>query len=317
MEASLNLELKELISNSMAANQIEEIGKDLDANFNPSKLANLPLGGRLRDRNLASKLIVDYFADAKILDKLVVRFIESEGKKVGGQVVAINGLDTFLSKLTHFGLVYNREKGRLEEFKGKTVDLDNWGILKEGETYELAFISIDIAGNSILQSKYSKEEIDLVYKRFLDYLEDVLTKYRGKVWNWAGDGGLLAFYLDNKAQEAVNSAVSVLLGMVVFNSCENILKDPINLRIAVDRGNATYKSDKGSIFSETINWVCHLEKKGTDVNSISISQGVFESLDAWMKQFFFKHEEFENKIAYRFSLDDFYGSKKKKGLFGK
>jgi hypothetical protein len=36
-----------------------------------------------------------------------------------------------------------------------------------------------------------------------------------------------------------------------------------------------------------------------------------------MKQFFFKHEEFENKIAYRFSLDDFYGSKKKKGLFGK
>lgn len=314
---NLLLELRELILNNFSSEQMEAIGKDIDKSYDPSKIAGLSHGMRLRDKKEASRILVEQFGDEINAKKLIVRVIESDNKTIAGKKVYIEGIENFLSKMPHYGFVYNREKGAIDIFNGNKSDLDNWGILKEGETYELAFISIDIAGNSILQEKHSKDDIERVYALFMEHIRCHLDKFNGKIWNWAGDGGLCAFYLDNKAHDAVKSAVSILMGMPVFNSHENDLGEPLNIRLAVDRGNAAYKVDKGNIFSETINWVCHLEKKGTDVNSISISQEVYESLNDYMKSFFFKSGDFENKTAFKFSLEDALGSKQKKKLFGK
>jgi class 3 adenylate cyclase len=315
---NIMLELREIILNNFTVQQMEAIGKEIDKGYDHNKIAGLSMGMRLRDKNEAARILVDTFASTDKCNQLIIEIIEANNKTVSGQKVKINGIENFLSKLPHHGIVYNRDKGAIETFTGTPESLDNWGILKEGEIYELAFISIDIAGNSHLQEKYNKEDIERVYRSFMEYIRFNLDKFNGKIWNWAGDGGLCAFYLDNKARDAVKSSISILLGMLIFNAHDNDLGEPINIRIAVDRGNANYKTDKGNIYSETINWVCHLEKKSTDPNSISISQEVYEALSEYMKSFFYKAEEFEGKNYFKFYIKDAIGSNgPKKKLFGK
>ncbi len=316
MDKSLLLELREIILENLTTDQMKMLGEEIDLSYNPSKRAKLPLGARLRDRKLASKILVEWAIEKQAAEQLIIDFIESDDKTLAGKKVKISNLEGFLSRLTNFGLVYNREKGSLEEFDGDLSALSNWGILKEGETYELAIMSIDIAGNSILQEKYQKTEIEDNYKKFMEHIKTYLDKFKGKIWSWAGDGGLCAFYLDNKAQDAVKSAIGILTGMPLFNIHENTLGEPLNIRIAIDRGNAVYKHDKGNIYSETINWVAHLEKKGTDINSISISLEVYEALEDYGKSFFFNDGDFENKVHYKFDLRDRIGSKGKKKQFG-
>ncbi len=317
MDKSLLLELRELILESLNTEQMETLGKDIDPKYNPSKMAKLPLGARLRDRKQASKILVEFAIEKQAGHQLVIDFIESNGKTVAGKKVEIADIEGFLARLTNFGLVYNREKGKLEEFDGNMGTLSNWGILKEGETYELAIMSIDIAGNSILQEKYEKADIENNYKKFMEHIKLYLERFKGKIWSWAGDGGLCAFYLDNKAQDAVKCAFGILCGMPLFNIHDNTLGEPLNIRIAIDRGNAAYKHDKGNIYSETINWVAHLEKKGTDTNSISISLEVYEALDEYAKSFFFNDGQFENKVHYKFDLRDRIGSQGKRKQFDK
>jgi len=309
MDNTILLELEELISESFNIQQIRELGKEFDESFNLEKIAGLSLGMRIRNTQQGSKILVDFYKKSK-LKQLIERVIEYDQRKLAGKEVKLHNIDKFLAKLTHFGFFYDHLKHTLEKFDGEPHQLDNWGILKEGELYELAFISIDIVGNTKLQKSFSKEEIEKVYKEFQNYVYNGVTKFNGKVWNWAGDGGLCAFYTDNKAESAIRAAIYLLLNMVLFNDIENTLGVSINIRLAVDRGNTIYKVDKGSIFSETINYVCHLEKNGTDVNSISITVEVYEALSQYLKRFFTESGKFEDKVVYKFQLENAFGSKK-------
>ena len=66
----------------------------------------------------------------------------------------------------------------------------------------------------------------------------------GRIWSWAGDGGIIAFAL----------------------------------RIGVDAGLVKFCGETGRIVSHVINHASHLEKKSTRPGMVSIGRNVYDAL---------------------------------------
>lgn len=67
------------------------------------------------------------------------------------------------------------------------------GVLREGKEYSLIVASIDIHDNSALVKKYKSYLIEKEYKKVIEFISRKLHDYNGRVWFWAGDGGIIAF----------------------------------------------------------------------------------------------------------------------------
>ena len=107
------------------------------------------------------------------------------------------------------------------------------------------------------------------------FLEHKLNDYDGRLWNWAGDGGLLAFTFDGHVDRAVMCAVDIQSSLPLFNiSPTTPITERVELRLGVDTGTVTFLSDTGRIISDVINYAAHLEKNATQAGYVSLSQRV-------------------------------------------
>ncbi|MDH5656151.1 MAG: hypothetical protein OEZ34_09600 [Spirochaetia bacterium] len=299
---TLHIPLIKLITQNFTSEEVDLLGKYFEPKFNAHLLSGEPFGLTLQPEQ-AARTIVKHFAQKNRLHELIVLLIHTnENSSVVRRSIKIQGLNEFLQKMGGMGLVYNSASDTItQKAAGET---DTWGYLEEGASYNFAFLSIDIAGNSVIQSKYPKQDIEEVYTRMYKIIEGTVKHYNGKIWTWAGDGGIAAFYLGNITEDAVNSAINIQTRMIPFNlsSRRNKFHEPIHLRIASHQGPTMYKENKGAILSEAINYVAHLEKKGTAADAVAISKEVYDELNERYKKIFKYKGVFEEKDTYEISF---------------
>ena len=92
---------------------------------------------------------------------------------------------------------------RLYHTKEDIKQLKNWGSLRDGRNYDVSVISVDIVQNSVLVREYGTKTMEKLYFLLRRFLDRKLAEYDGRVWNWAGDGGILAFAFDDNVNRAV------------------------------------------------------------------------------------------------------------------
>lgn len=177
--------------------------------------------------------------------------------------------------------------------------------LKHNETYEFAFLKIDIVEHSRITREGPYQEIEKVFDDFEKYyVEEHVPRRNGMIWGWQGDGGLCAFWgkdTTEKARNAYNAAHSILAELDNFNDNNPLPRgNRVRVRVAAHLGNARYRGPQalGRIHSEAINFVAHLENQRTHVNSISISHEVYKELTDDMQKRFEPIGEFEGKKIY-------------------
>lgn len=285
---TLKAYLAKVLGAAFSKEEIDELGKRLESRFNSHIVSGAPFGITLRPEQ-AAEAAIEYFSKRnQLFDFLsILVTVEAQGKE-------ISEFDSFLQKLGQVGFTYDPNthqfiKARNEEEK------DPWGYMKEGEIYHFSFLSIDIAGNSIIQQKYPKSDIEVTYSNIYNIIQGIVRRYKGKMWTWAGDGGIAAFYVDDKVSDSVLSAMEILMQLTIFNldPRKNLFPENIKLRIAAHDGMTVYKENKGTILSEAINFVSHLEKSGTDVYGLSISETVHRKLNERLRSVFISKGEFE------------------------
>src|SRR5208283_4159412 len=187
-------------------------------------------------------------------------------------------------------------KGKLKDLFVFTIELD--GSLRDGREYELAIASIDICQNSELVKQYKPKVMEQVYYRLWEFLKTKLDAWEGRIWSWAGDGGILAFRGEESVPRAVSCCLEILAGLAVFNmQPDKPIKEEICLRIALDFGPLKFFSETGKIISEVINYAAHLEKKGTKPSKLSISDAVHARLSPAMRKVFAEEMSFEGRTA--------------------
>lgn len=298
LDKTLKAELIEILASNFSLPMIDELGMLFTPKYNSNELTGIDDHITVPLRKAAGAL-VDYCIGKSCDDELVKIIIEMDGKKIMGKTVIIPELEIFLAELARYGFVYDPRKRKLRKTKEEVLDMSNWGALRNGREYEMTIISIDIADNSVLVNSLGMKKMEKMYFRFWEFLRRLLTEYDGRIWNWAGDGGILAFAFKDHAVRAVRFALEVQSLLPIFcTDPRNPITDDIRVRIGLDSGNITYNDETGRIVSDTINFAAHVEKQFTPPDGVSLSDAVFEQLPEKLKKIFCNNGTFEERTVY-------------------
>ncbi len=298
IDTALIHELKEIISINFKSDEINQIGKSFFKNFDLHQVSGTRVIQSLNTRK-ASSILVDYCDDNKLLNRLIEFLIQIDGSRFMGRVLEIKDIEVYLSKLAHTGMVYNSKKRKIVPLKESIEDAVNWGVLKEGKLYPVTVTSIDITGNSDLVKKHGARKMQQLYAFLWAHLKAKLQEYNGRIWSWAGDGGLVAFTFKDHIWNAVKFAIEIQATFPLFFAEKSYpIKDQIELRFGLDTGKLIFQSSTGSIVSEVINYACHIEKKICEPGRIAVSENVYRELGAHILKIFKPHSTFEGQPCY-------------------
>ena len=70
---------------------------------------------------------------------------------------------------------------------------ETWSTLLEGMVGEFAFVRVEVIGHSRISRENPSSTVDRIFSDFEQHVESVAAAHKGKIWNWAGDGGLIVF----------------------------------------------------------------------------------------------------------------------------
>jgi class 3 adenylate cyclase len=297
-DETLLKDLVEMFGKSLTFNDIEAVGGYLfkQRAWSIHSIAGLEAKRSISPLN-AAKILVEEAERKNRLKDLFSFAIELDGSPLNSKVVKLEGLENLLYRLARTGRHYDFSKRRFVDIDDHTRLL-NWGALREGREYPLVIASVDICDNSTLVKKYSTKVMERVYYRLWSFLKTRVDRWEGRIWSWAGDGGLLAFRGDQGAANAVSCGLEIMATLPVFNmQPDKAIKDEIHLRMGLDLGPVKFSMDTGRIVSDVINYAAHLEKKGTKPRAMSVSETVHARLPTPMQCMFPKQMKFEGRLA--------------------
>ncbi len=298
-DETLVKDLVEMYGKSLTFTDIQAVGGYLFKNRTYSIHATAGVDHKVSISPLnAAKILVEESEKNGKLKELFTFTFELDGSPLNSKVVALDGLENLLYRLSRSGQYYDFAKRKL-------IDIDdhykllNWGALRDGREYPFTIASIDICQNSELVKKYKTKVMEKAYYRLWEFLKRKLDHWEGRTWSWAGDGGICAFRGDEGVSRAVSCGLEILATLPVFNmQPEKGIKDDIHLRIGMDFGPVKFFNDTGRIVSDVINYAAHLEKKGTKPRTISVSDVIHARLSPEMKLVFSEEQKFEGRTAY-------------------
>lgn len=298
LDPGLINDMTEMLSKSLKPAQIDEIGRLLLKQYNSHEILGIDPHITVPKRRAAESLISECIRQ-KNEDNLVKVLIDLNESELLGKPVIFEDIERFLNRLATSGYIYDYKKRKLKTVKEDPELMPNWGALREGKEYEITVACIDIVGNSAIVKKHGAKKAEKLYYRFQNMLRKVLSSYDGRIWQWSGDGCLIAFTFSKHTVRSVMFAMELQNLLTVFNlDPERPIKERIELRIGMDTGRIKFLNETGTIVSETINYAAHLEKSFSLPGSISISDSLWKLLPGELQHLFIDGGDFEGRRAY-------------------
>jgi class 3 adenylate cyclase len=295
LEPAVRNDLVELIAANFRTDEVNELGKLVLRRFDCNEASGTRNHVSLSSRKSA-KLLVDQCDQRGEVPALIKLAVEMDEAVILGRPIRVDDLEAFLGKLARAGIRYDFKTRKVLSSSVDPDGLVNWGCLKDGREYDTSVISLDVTGNSALVRRHGNRRMEKLSFMLWSFLREKLSCVDGRIWSWAGDGGIVAFALKGHAQRAARFAVEVQSTVPVFNlSLPEDLPMEIALRIGIDTGKVKFLMETGKIVSDVINYAAHLEKKSTSPGAISISRGVYDVLPMRLRALFRYGGIFEEK----------------------
>jgi len=298
LDATLRRELVELLSKSFGTEQIQELGRLVVGSFDLYSMLGAERHVTVSARRAATGL-VEHIEGRKQESELIRLVVESDGAWLLNRQVTIEGVETFLDRLTRTGWVYDFTRRKLVERREDQVEIPNWGALREGKTYPVTVASIDLVGSSELARRHGQRKVRKLFHYFRRFLREKLRYYDGRIWSWGGDGGIVAFTFREHERRAAQCAVELQRTIPLFcTQSVYPIEENVRLRIGMDAGPVTFHHDTGSIIADAINFAAHVEKKVTPSGAVGISAEVQRQLPAKLAAVFPNEGMLEGRVVY-------------------
>jgi adenylate cyclase len=115
------------------------------------------------------------------------------------------------------------------------------GLKMSGENREVTFLVSDLRGFTALTSRLSPHEVIEIMNRYFEYMVKIISRYRGTVNEFMGDGILAFFgaplYADDDPERAVACAIEMQNALVAVNVEQRRLKLPeLEMGIGINTG---------------------------------------------------------------------------------
>ena len=107
---------------------------------------------------------------------------------------------------------------------------------------------------------------------FRAFIERMVTQHGGRLWTWAGFGGLILFPLRSHPDDDESAAgaspllcmLRVALARILYDVEESPLPAILSFRMALSTGSMVYRErDTGAVIAESLNAIFHLGQKYT------------------------------------------------------
>jgi len=211
--------------------------------------------------------------------------IEIDGSGVMGSRVRVRRLEQLIGEVETLGYAYD-ETARLFMETTASARTRGWSYLQEGQVQELSFLKIDVVASSTLVRTHAKAAINRAYQDLQRIVVDAVYRRNGRVWNWEGDGGVLAFLFGDKNVQAALAGMEIVLELFLYNTFRRALEAPLAVRIAVHTGPCPYHESFERIQSDTLRRLALLESRFTRPDSVTLSPGVYSDLGPKLSRFF-------------------------------
>jgi hypothetical protein len=297
LEPSLHNDLVELISSNLTTTAITHVGRLIFSNYDSSVLSGKGRHVTVSCRSNA-ELLVGLAEQTRKTCELIKLLVELDDRPVLGKRVRIKEIEGFLHRLTQHGYVYDPRSRVVRDCVEDGALLPNWGSLRSGRIYDIT-------------AQYGVRRMEQFYYQLRLFLSARLRTYDGRIWTWAGDGGICAFTFRGHADRAALCALELQSNMPVFNMrLPNPIEEAIEVRVGMDTGKVKFLSDTGQIVSDTVNYAAHLEKRAALPGTVAISGDLLAALVPRIRKVFRNGGTFEGRayaVTYK-RLDDLFAS---------
>jgi len=288
------------LSHSMSVHTMVKIVNRINNSYDLYKRSGFPRNIPIPNIDAAKQITKDLVADG-LLIKFVEKLIDVYENGLMGRKIKIRFLPQIIRGLESLGFFYDDKYGMfIERSEGKKTK--GWGILLEGHIYELTFMNIDIVNNTELVRKYSRNEISQAYFDLREIFKFYVERRNGRIWNWEGDGGLAAFYLEDKNINAILCGIDIISELFLYNLFRCNLKESLKIRLAVHTGPCQFAYNIQTIQSDTLRKIEELETKYTIPDSLTISPGVYSDMGSKLEYFFTAIPIAGGNYIYRYTL---------------
>lgn len=266
---------------SMDVRDMCHLAKRIIPNYDLYKQSGFPESFAIPSIDAAKQIVGDIL-DSNLFFQLIQNLIHMNHEGFMGRKIRISYLNDILKDIYNSGFLFDSENQIFVE-NPRIQKTRNWGALQEGESYSMAFLAIDIIGNTRIVQKYSKEIVETTYTELNFIVQNAIDKRNGRFWMWEGDGGVVAFFFGNKNVDATLSAIEILNNLFLYNRTICKLTEPLKIRISVHSGVCEY-TERNDYFKklEVMRIINEMEKKHSKANSICISSPVRMMLDGFI-----------------------------------
>ncbi|MBN2160747.1 MAG: hypothetical protein JW807_15265 [Spirochaetes bacterium] len=267
------------VSESMDVNIMTNIAKDVIDGYDLYRQTGFRESMVVPQGTAARQIVSDIVKSGRYLT-LINLLIQMHTVGYKGRIYQISHLKEIMREINDSGFIYDMENKMFIE-NPAVRRTRNWGALIEDQEYILSFLRLDIVGNSQLVRKYPDNIIQATYTDLRKIVEKSISRRNGRIWNWEGDGGLIAFYFGNKNLMATLSGMEIINELFIYNCLHCRLPEPVNVRVAANAGYCVYTQDLEELMkNDSIKETIQIESKFTQPNSMTISNTVSSKLDA-------------------------------------
>jgi hypothetical protein len=268
------------LAESMDFNLMTHVAKDIIDGYDVFKRTGFRESMVIPQRDAARQIVQD-MAKSGMFFYFIALLIQMQTTGYKGRIYNVSYLKDMVKIINDdCGYIYDNENKLFVENPSKRRTR-NWGAFLEGHDYIVSFLRLDIVGNSQLVRKYPENLIQATYADLRKMVERAIDKRNGRIWNWEGDGGLVAFYFSSKSLLATLSGMEIINELFVYNCLRCRLGEPVQVRVAVNTGLCEYTEDFEELMkNDSIKETVLIESKYTRPGSMTISNTVSSKLDA-------------------------------------
>jgi len=269
------------------------------ASYDLHDRTGFPTSVAIPNRTAASQIVSDV-ADENLFLDFVARLMSLERLGMAGRKYKIPRLNSIVAEILDTGYHYDSESGTfVEDTNIRTTR--NWGVLREGESRTMAFLGIDVSGNSELVRVHGKEPMERIYLSLRNMAVESAERRNGRLWGWEGDGGVFAFTFEEEITRAVHTGLEILHELFVYNLFSCPLPGGLHARLVVHNGPAEYRSDGTELKGDTLKDMWDIDSRFGEPDALVVSPAILPSLASEISQRFESVGK-GSKQVYRYSL---------------
>lgn len=176
----------------------------------------------------------------------------------------------------------------------------NWNSLDDNKYYDMTLMMISFYLDKEAIGRYSDINIEKIFERIKEEINTIIKRFSGNLWFWHNNSGMFTFYFGDSKNCATLSSIYIFNQLFLIYIEKLNLNKLIDFKISLHYGRAFYhKTDTENITSDILNSVVHIQNQYAKINSLYITDAIYDSLSVRIAPLFKYDGEFEHKRIYK------------------